>query len=83
MEAELKMRPERLRASRKVMREHGNMSSVTVLFVMEEVRRRSVEQGAATTGEGLEWGVLLSFGPGVTVETMVLRSVPLSQTATV
>lgn len=74
---------ERLRASRQVMKVDGNMSSATLLFVMEEMRRRSVEDGAATTGEGLEWGVLLGFGPGVIVETMVLRSSPLSQTATV
>lgn len=82
VEEELKMRPERLAASRKVMREYGLMMSATVLFVMDEMRRRSAEEGAATTGEGLEWGVLLGFGPGLTVEMMVLRSLPLSQAGT-
>ncbi|KAJ0093076.1 hypothetical protein Patl1_25903 [Pistacia atlantica] len=28
-----------------------------------------------TTGEGLEWGVLFGFGPGLTVETVVLHRV--------
>ncbi|CAN1219145.1 Chalcone synthase 1, partial [Linum perenne] len=33
-----------------------------------------------TNGEGLEWGVLFGFGPGLTVETVVLHS--LSTVAT-
>ncbi|XP_052486214.1 chalcone synthase-like [Gossypium raimondii] len=38
------------------------------------MRKMSVLEGKATTGEGLEWGVLFEFGPGLTVETLVLRS---------
>ncbi|KAI6678553.1 hypothetical protein NL676_039349 [Syzygium grande] len=34
-------------------------------------------EGKATTGEGMEFGVLLGFGPGITIETVVLRSVPV------
>ncbi|MFS7984719.1 putative chalcone synthase [Helianthus anomalus] len=52
------------------------MSSVGVLFVLDEMRNKSANIGAATTGEGLDWGVLLGFGPGMTVETMVLHSLP-------
>ncbi|KAK4589257.1 hypothetical protein RGQ29_020026 [Quercus rubra] len=37
-------------------------------------------EGKSTTGEGLEWGVLLGFGPGLTVETIVLHSVPIVTT---
>ncbi|KAE9450588.1 hypothetical protein C3L33_17514, partial [Rhododendron williamsianum] len=36
--------------------------------------KKSVEEGLKTTGEGLEWGVLIGFGPGITVETVVLHS---------
>lgn len=43
---------------------------------MDEMRRKSAEEGLMkTTGtEGLEWGVLFGFGPGLTVETVVLHS---------
>lgn len=54
-----------------------NMASATVLFVLDEMRKRSVEEGKAITGEGLQWGVLLGFGAGLTVEAVVLRSIPV------
>jgi predicted naringenin-chalcone synthase len=50
-------------ASRAVLAKHGNMSSPTVLFVLEELLR---------TGQQLPI-VLLSFGPGVAAEAMLLR----------
>ena len=53
------------------------MSSACVLFILDEMRKKSKEEGKSTTGEGLEWGVLFGFGPGLTVETVVLHSVPL------
>ncbi|KAG6791115.1 hypothetical protein POTOM_000227 [Populus tomentosa] len=48
--------------------------SWSVFFVLDEMRRRSAKEGKATTGEGLDPGVLFGFGPGVTIETIVLRS---------
>jgi chalcone synthase len=68
---------EKMRATRHILSEYGNMSSACVLFILDEMRKRSAEEGKATTGEGLEWGVLFGFGPGLTVETVVLHSVPL------
>jgi predicted naringenin-chalcone synthase len=51
-----------LRHSRAVLREHGNMSSPTVLFVLERMLR-----------EGLPGRVFASaFGPGLTAETCLL-----------
>ncbi|KAI9114144.1 hypothetical protein K1719_014794 [Acacia pycnantha] len=41
---------------------------------LDEMRRKSMEEGRATTGEGLDWGVLFGFGPGLTMETLVLHS---------
>ncbi|KAJ6843143.1 putative chalcone synthase 1 [Iris pallida] len=76
VEAKIGLKPEKLRATRHVLSEYGNMSSACVLFILDEMRRRSAEEGRATTGEGLEWGVLFGFGPGLTVETVVLHSVP-------
>uniref|UniRef100_A0A0D9WZ61 Chalcone synthase n=1 Tax=Leersia perrieri TaxID=77586 RepID=A0A0D9WZ61_9ORYZ len=56
-------------ASRQVLREFGNMSGTTVIFVLNELRRRFKANGA----EGADWGALMAFGPGVTIETMLLR----------
>ncbi|KAH7658679.1 Polyketide synthase type III protein [Dioscorea alata] len=77
VEAELRLGPNKLDYSRHVLREYGNMSSTTVLFIMDEMRRRSVAEKKGTTGDGLEWGVLYGFGPGLTVEMVVLRSTPI------
>ena len=55
----------------------GNMSSACVLFILNEMRHSSATDEFNTTGEGLEWGVLFGFGPGLTVETVVLHSVSI------
>ncbi|KAJ7009735.1 hypothetical protein NC653_000441 [Populus alba x Populus x berolinensis] len=52
----------------------GVLNNPSVFFVLDEMRRRSAKEGKATTGEGLDPGVLFGFGPGVTIETIVLRS---------
>lgn len=70
VDAVLKLKPEKLAASRRVLSEYGNMFGVTVIFVLDELRRRmenGEEEGAP------EWGVMVAFGPGLTVETMVLH----------
>ncbi|EPS72180.1 chalcone synthase [Genlisea aurea] len=78
VEAKLALKPEKMRATRRVLAEYGNMSSACVLFILDEMRKSSAKDGANTTGEGLEWGVLFGFGPGLTVETVVLHSVPVN-----
>nr|AAP37051.1 chalcone synthase [Lupinus luteus] len=75
VELKLGLKPEKMRATRHVLSEYGNMSSACVLFIMDEMRNKSAQDGLKTTGEGLEWGVLFGFGPGLTVETVVLHSV--------
>ncbi|KAE8800052.1 Chalcone synthase 2 [Hordeum vulgare] len=60
---------EKLAASRRVLREYGNMSGATVIFVLDELRRRM-----ARGEEVAEWGVMVAFGPGITIETMVLHA---------
>ncbi|XP_006663675.1 chalcone synthase-like [Oryza brachyantha] len=77
VEKRLALREEKLAATREVMRQYGNTRSSTVFLAMEEMRRRSDEQGMATAGEGLEWGMLIAFGPGLTLETMLLRALPI------
>jgi chalcone synthase len=78
VEAKLQLQKEKMRATRYILNEYGNMSSACVLFILDEMRKRSLEEGNATTGEGLEWGVLFGFGPGLTVETVVLHSITLA-----
>jgi alpha-pyrone synthase len=55
-----------LAASRAVLRDYGNMSSPTVLFVLELLLRDKVPAGAR--------GCALAFGPGVTAETMLFSA---------
>ncbi|KAH9627162.1 hypothetical protein KSS87_018402 [Heliosperma pusillum] len=78
VEAKLGLKEEKLAATRNVLSDFGNMSSACVLFILDEMRKKSLRDGATTTGEGLDWGVLFGFGPGLTVETVVLHSVPLT-----
>ena len=54
----LSLEPNRLLDSRAVLEDHGNMSSATILFILERLRRRS------TAGPCLA----LAFGPGLTAE---------------
>jgi polyketide synthase Type III len=52
--------------SRAVLRQYGNMSSATVLFVLDEVLRR----GQPRTGD---WGLMIALGPGFAAEGLLLR----------
>jgi chalcone synthase len=81
VEAKVCLNKKRMGASRHVLSEYGNMSSATVLFILDEMRKRSAKEGRTTTGEGMEWGVLFGFDPGITLETIVLHSVPISVAA--
>ena len=67
---------EQLQPSWDVLRSFGNMSSPTCLFVLDQMRKWSKLVGAATTGAGCEWGLLVGLGPGFNMEVTLLRSVP-------
>ena len=64
----------KLAASRHVLSEFGNMSGTTVIFVLDELRRRRGLAVKQEEGKAPEWGVMMAFGPGITIETMVLRA---------
>jgi len=57
---------ELLADSRTILREFGNMSSASVVFVLERLMRR------ASAGQT---GCAMSFGPGITAETMLFHAV--------
>ncbi len=63
---ELGAGPEQLEASWKVMRGHGNMSSASVLFVLEEM----LDNPPAPAGS---LGLIMAFGPGITGEIVLAR----------
>ncbi|EEC78715.1 hypothetical protein OsI_18887 [Oryza sativa Indica Group] len=75
IEGELQLQPAKLAASRHVLNEYGNMSGTTIAFVLDDLRRRREKEG--DEHQQPEWGVMLAFGPGITIEAMVLRN-PLS-----
>ena len=54
----LSLEPNRLLDSRAVLQDHGNMSSATILFILERLRRRE------RSGPCLA----LAFGPGLSAE---------------
>jgi alkylresorcinol/alkylpyrone synthase len=65
MAERLGLGPEDLVATERVLSEHGNMSSVTVLFVLDEMLRT----GGLVCGEK---GVLGAFGPGFAAELALI-----------
>lgn len=65
LRAELALSSEDTAASCEVLAEHGNMSSATVLFVLERCLRQGPPRGAL--------GVAMAFGPGLTLESMLFR----------
>ncbi|XP_021747726.1 zinc finger MYM-type protein 1-like [Chenopodium quinoa] len=79
IESKLQLDVEKLEVTRHVLSEYGNMTSVGVLFMMDEMRKRSLLQGKMTTGFGCEWCVMVGFGPGLTIEALALRSVPIHE----
>ncbi len=66
MAEQLGLAPEDLAPTEAVLAQHGNMSSVTVLFVLDEILRR----GGIRAGEK---GVLGAFGPGFGAEFALLE----------
>ena len=52
--------------SREVMRRHGNMSAVTVLFVLQELRRAGLKQDQRL--------LLTSMGPGFTAAFALMET---------
>jgi alkylresorcinol/alkylpyrone synthase len=61
----LDLAPEALASSRAVLRDYGNMSSATVMFILRDILHdEAIAPGATIAG--------LAFGPGLTVESALL-----------
>ena len=61
----LDLSDEDVAASRAVLRRYGNMSSATVVFVLEELLRRAQPVPG-------DWGVMIALGPGFAAEGALL-----------
>jgi predicted naringenin-chalcone synthase len=57
--------PSMLAASREILRHYGNMSSASVMFVLERLMRCGTSGGR---------GCAMSFGPGLIAESMLFRT---------
>lgn len=63
VETSLALKPDALDASREVLRDFGNMSSATILFVLKRMLDDPSKRGLACA---------MAFGPGLTIETALL-----------
>jgi predicted naringenin-chalcone synthase len=68
IERSLTLRPEQLTASRQVLRDFGNMSSATILFVLRDLLADPEGGGRRICS--------MAFGPGLTVELALLTQTP-------
>ena len=71
VERALGLPPLLLAPSRQVLAEYGNMSSPTILFVLERI---AAERAAAADGVRAARGLALAFGPGLTLEAAALTA---------
>jgi len=60
----LDLREEDLKFSREILRQYGNMSSATLMFVLKDIMEKDNAAGV---------GCALAFGPGLTAESMLFQ----------
>ncbi|PKI52926.1 hypothetical protein CRG98_026757 [Punica granatum] len=73
LEKRLELLPYKLNASRRALMDYGNASSNTIVYVLEYM----LEEGLKMKGEERlenEWGLILAFGPGITLEGILARN---------
>jgi predicted naringenin-chalcone synthase len=64
VESAVPIAPEKLRASREIMRRYGNMAGTTILFVLQAILEEAKKDDVIFSA---------AFGPGLTVEAGLLR----------
>lgn len=67
LEQMLHLAPDQLEHSRAVLRNYGNLSSATILFVLDRIRH---------TLSTPQTGVAMAFGPGLTIEMVRMTGYP-------
>ncbi len=69
VEKELQLAPGQLADSREILRQYGNMSSATVLFVLHRILNRPPPNKTHPV-------CAMAFGPGLTIESALLEYLP-------
>jgi predicted naringenin-chalcone synthase len=74
IERSLALDPQLLLPSRSVLREFGNMSSPTVVFVLDRIWKSMAEGPGPDPGlDSPGRGIALAFGPGLTIEAILFE----------
>lgn len=71
VEAGLTLPADALASSRAVLRDYGNMSSATILFILRDLLVDAASSSASRPREGERVGAV-AFGPGLTIESALL-----------
>jgi alkylresorcinol/alkylpyrone synthase len=66
VEEVMELDQDELRHARSILREYGNMSSATLLFVLDRLQREDKPKPG-------EYGLLIGFGPGITIELCLVQ----------
>jgi len=66
IQEQLELSDEQVRFSLDVLCNYGNMSSATVMFVLDAI----MQSGQPRSGD---YGVMMAFGPGLTMESMLIQ----------
>lgn len=76
VEKQLELAPQKLRASRQVLADYGNINSSTCIYVLDNIRQHTLKLKEANGGVNSEpeWGLILAFGPGITMEGALARN---------
>eukprot|EP00850_Spirogloea_muscicola_P023864 SM000397S15170 [mRNA] locus=s397:43908:51260:- [translate_table: standard] len=72
IERRCQLKGDQLRPSRAVLDEFGNMSSASVLFVLDKIWQESRKVSGDRSAQQ-QWGLALGFGPGITIEAALMR----------
>jgi predicted naringenin-chalcone synthase len=68
VEKSLGIKAEQLKPARSVLADYGNMSSATILFVLQELLQEKAERTE-------ERALAMAFGPGLTIESSLLTKI--------
>ncbi|WP_138755589.1 type III polyketide synthase [Paenibacillus sinopodophylli] len=71
LQTKFELTDEQISHSLGVLRDYGNVSSATILFVLNAMRQQLHERGS-----GAASGIALAFGPGLTAEMIKIAYVP-------
>ena len=66
IQEQLMLTAEQVQFSLNVLHDYGNMSSATIMFVLDKIMQSNEPQPG-------DYGVMMAFGPGLTMESILLR----------